>query len=46
MTQLPAYDFLYLGDNARAPYGGRSFETVYHYTLEIEGIKKNLLSSV
>lgn len=34
MTQLPAYDFLYLGDNARAPYGGRSFETVYHYTLE------------
>jgi glutamate racemase len=34
MTQLPAYDFLYLGENARAPYGGRSFETVYDYTLE------------
>ena len=32
--QLPAYDYLYLGDNARTPYGGRSFETVYHYTLE------------
>lgn len=31
---LPAYDFLYLGDNARAPYGNRSFETVYAYTLE------------
>lgn len=34
VRQLPAYDYLYLGDNARAPYGGRSFETVYHYTLE------------
>jgi glutamate racemase len=31
---LPGYDFLYLGDNARAPYGSRSFETVYSYTLE------------
>ena len=31
---LPQYDYLYLGDNARAPYGPRSFETVYHYTLE------------
>ncbi|MCX8485333.1 MAG: glutamate racemase [Bacteroidia bacterium] len=31
---LPAYDYLYLGDNARAPYGNRSFDTVYHYTLE------------
>lgn len=30
--QLPGYDYLYLGDNARAPYGTRSFETVYHYT--------------
>ena len=29
---LPAYDFIYLGDNARAPYGTRSFETVYKYT--------------
>jgi glutamate racemase len=31
---LPEYDYLYLGDNARAPYGTRSFETVYEYTLE------------
>lgn len=30
--QLPAYDFLYLGDNARAPYGSRSFEVIYEYT--------------
>lgn len=34
VTQLPQYDYLYLGDNARAPYGPRSFETVYEYTLE------------
>lgn len=32
--QLPEYDYLYLGDNARAPYGSRSFDTVYQYTLE------------
>jgi glutamate racemase len=32
--QMPEYDFIYLGDNARAPYGNRSFETVYEYTLE------------
>lgn len=31
---LPQYDYLYLGDNARAPYGSRSFETVYRYTLQ------------
>jgi len=31
---LPQYDYLYLGDNARAPYGNRSFETVHKYTLE------------
>ncbi|MES2764210.1 MAG: glutamate racemase [Bacteroidota bacterium] len=31
---LPQYDYLYLGDNARAPYGSRSFDTVYEYTLE------------
>ena len=31
---LPEYDFIYLGDNARAPYGNRSFETVYQYTRE------------
>lgn len=31
---LPHYDYIYLGDNARVPYGIRSFETVYQYTLE------------
>lgn len=31
---LPQYDYLYLGDNARAPYGARSFESVYQYTRE------------
>ena len=33
-TKLPHYDYIYLGDNARSPYGSRSFETVYEYTLE------------
>lgn len=32
--KLPNHDFLYLGDNARVPYGSRSFDTVYRYTLE------------
>ena len=32
--ELPEYDFLYLGDNARAPYGSRSFETIFRYTLQ------------
>ncbi|MBK9569453.1 MAG: glutamate racemase [Chitinophagaceae bacterium] len=32
--QLPQYDYLYLGDNARSPYGNRSFDTVYHNTLQ------------
>ena len=31
---LPEYDYVYLGDNARTPYGTRSFEVVYEYTLE------------
>lgn len=31
---LPAYDYLYLGDNARTPYGNRSFEIVYDFTLQ------------
>ncbi len=31
---LPQYDYCYFGDNARTPYGTRSFETVYRYTLE------------
>ncbi len=33
-AKLPQYEYLYLGDNARSPYGTRSFETVYEYTLE------------
>ena len=32
--QLPEYDYLYLGDNARAPYGTHSFDVIYHYTLQ------------
>ncbi len=32
--RLPQYDYLYLGDNARTPYGTRSFEVVYEYTWE------------
>ena len=31
---MPGYDFLYLGDNARTPYGSRSFEVVYRFTLQ------------
>ena len=34
VRHLPKHDYIYLGDNARVPYGNRSFETVYHYTLE------------
>jgi glutamate racemase len=34
VKKLPEYDFIYLGDNARTPYGTRSFEVVYEYTLE------------
>jgi glutamate racemase len=32
--KLPDYNYIYLGDNARAPYGDHSYETVYQYTLE------------
>ncbi len=32
--ELPRYDYLYLGDNARAPYGTRSFDVIYRYTLQ------------
>lgn len=32
--QMPQYDYLYLGDNARTPYGTRSFEVVYEFTLQ------------
>lgn len=31
---MPEYDYLYLGDNARAPYGNRSYELVYEFTLQ------------
>lgn len=34
VNRLPQYDYLYLGDNARSPYGTRSFHTVYQYTLQ------------
>ncbi|TKC05680.1 glutamate racemase [Pedobacter polaris] len=34
VQKLPQYDYIYLGDNARSPYGDHSFETVYQYTLE------------
>ena len=31
---MPEYDYIYLGDNARTPYGPRSFEVVYEFTLQ------------
>ncbi len=31
---LPQYDYIYLGDNARAPYGTHSFDVIYRYTLQ------------
>ena len=34
LERLPQYDYIYLGDNARAPYGSRSFDVVYEYTRE------------
>ncbi len=34
IKDLHQYDYVYLGDNARAPYGQRSFDTIYDYTLE------------
>jgi glutamate racemase len=34
VKKLPDYDYIYLGDNARSPYGPRSFDTVYKYTLQ------------
>ncbi len=33
-SHLPEYDYIYLGDNARAPYGSRSFDIVYDFTLQ------------
>jgi len=32
--EMPEYDYIYLGDNARTPYGTRSFEIVYEFTLQ------------
>lgn len=34
VAHLPQYDYIYLGDNGRAPYGNRSYETVHEYTLQ------------
>ena len=34
VERLPQYDYIYLGDNARTPYGTRSFEVVYDFTLQ------------
>jgi glutamate racemase len=34
VEQLPGYDYLYFGDNSRAPYGNRSFNTIHQYTWE------------
>lgn len=34
IEELPEYDYIYLGDNARTPYGTRSFDVVYDYTLQ------------
>lgn len=34
IAALPQYDYIYLGDNARAPYGNRGFDTIHAYTLE------------
>lgn len=34
IKELPHYKYLYLGDNARTPYGTRSYEAIYEYTLE------------
>ena len=33
-SRMPQYDYIYLGDNARAPYGTRSFDIVYEFTLQ------------
>lgn len=34
VKKMPEYDYIYLGDNARTPYGTRSFDVVYKYTRE------------
>ena len=40
---LPEYDYIYLGDNARTPYGTRSFEIVYEFTLQAAHILLQLM---
>ncbi|MBN2520613.1 MAG: glutamate racemase [Bacteroidales bacterium] len=42
ISLLPGYDFVYLGDNARTPYGTRSYDIVYQYTLEAVNTLFNL----
>ncbi|RFS19783.1 glutamate racemase [Chitinophaga silvatica] len=34
VAELPQYDYIYMGDNARAPYGNRGFDTIHTFTLE------------
>ena len=34
MRDLPGYDYAYFGDNARTPYGNKSLEVIYEYTLQ------------
>lgn len=34
IAELPQYEYIYLGDNARTPYGNRGFDTIHAYTLE------------
>jgi len=42
---LPEYDYVYLGDNARTPYGTRSFEIVYEFTLQaVNKLKWDVIS--
>ena len=42
LKELPEYDYIYLGDNARAPYGNRSFEVVHEFTLEAVNYLKDM----
>ena len=42
VKEMPEYDYIYLGDNARTPYGTRSFDVVYKYTREAVYFGDNL----
>ena len=46
---LPEYDYVYLGDNARAPYGTRSFEVVYEFCIlkrrQLESLMNSLIET-